>query len=232
MRCEDAEARLVELIEEELSPARRAELLTHLRGCPICGGELSAYRDLLALVRADLVPEPPPLFWEAFLPSLRHRIEQDAGRRTPAPSGWLAGVRAWWTARPRLVAGLAVAAVSLLVVIALPGLWSMRPDRQETMLSEQRLAGREGERRDAALTPGGESEMRYQGEPVVVAGELIEEPAILVAAIQQLPRVEEIADRVETAWAMRPEADPADWLTSLDEEERQILLDRMRSVRW
>lgn len=73
---------------------------------------------------------------------------------------------------------------------------------------------------------------RLSGEPLVVAGEVVEDPSTLAAAIQRLPWVDEIADRLETAWALRPESDPGDWVASLSEEERQILLDRLRSFRW
>jgi len=70
------------------------------------------------------------------------------------------------------------------------------------------------------------------GEPFVVAGEVIEEPSILVEAIQRLRWVDEIADRLETAWVLRPEADPSDSLASLDEKERQVLLDHLSHLGW
>jgi hypothetical protein len=73
---------------------------------------------------------------------------------------------------------------------------------------------------------------RRSGEPYVLAGEIVDDPSALAAAIQRLPWVNEIADRIETAWVLHPESDPAEWIASLSEEEHQILLDRLRSFRW
>ena len=65
-----------------------------------------------------------------------------------------------------------------------------------------------------------------------LAGEIVDDPSALAAAIRYLPWVNEIADRIETAWVLHPESDPTEWIASLSEEERQILLDRLRSFRW
>lgn len=232
MRCEDVEFGLFELIDDEVPPTRRAELLTHLHGCATCAAELSAYHDLLARVQADPVPEPPPGFWEEFLPSLKHRIGQEACRHEATRTSWLAGIGSRLTFRPRLVAGLAIAAVSLFIVVRLPGMFPVRTDRPTAPVSTEQVMGRNGGAHDAAMAPRPDDGNQRSGEPLVIAGEVIEEPSIVVAAIQRLRGVDEIADRLETAWMLRPEADPVDSLASLDEEERQILFDRMRGFRW
>ena len=130
MRCEEAETRLLELMEEELPQGRRVEVVSHLQACTACASEFSAYRDLLALVRADSVPEPSAGFWDEFLHSLKHRIEEEASGGKQEPAAWLAGLRSWFALPRPLIAGLALAAVSILVVIRLPGFLPIGFDRQ------------------------------------------------------------------------------------------------------
>jgi hypothetical protein len=224
MQCDEAETMLLELMGEELPPGRGAETLAHVQACAACATEFSSYRELFALVQADPVPEPSPRFWDEFLSSLKHRIEQEAssGKRKSAP--WLADLRSWFAFRRPLVAGLAVAAVSILIVIRLSGLFPMGADRRE--------APGGGEGKNVAMAPHPDDAKQHSGESLVVAGEVVEDPSALAAAIQRLPWVDEIADRLETAWVLRPESDLGEWLSSLSEEERQILLDRLRSFRW
>lgn len=235
MRCEEAEIRLMELIEEELPPAQRLDILSHLQGCATCAAEFSAYRDLLTQVRAEPVPEPPPRFWDEFLPALKRRIATEAFRESGSSvfrlTPWVAGVRAWCTLRRSFIAGLAVAAASVLILIRLPGFLPVGADRSGTPPSVGQPVGPIGEREPArvALTDDGR---RHPGEPMVVAGELVEDPSVLAAAIRRLPWVDEMADRFETAWASRPESDTREWLTLLSEEERQIVVDQMRNFRW
>ena len=232
MRCEEAEATLLELMEEELPAGRRGEALSHLQACTACATEFSAYRGLMALVRADSVPEPSPQFWDEFLPSLKHRIEQEASRGKQEPAAALAGLRSWFALPRPLIAGLALAAVSILIVIRLPGFLPIGFDRQVVRPAPEQTAGRGGASGDLAVAPHADDGRRASGEPLVVAGEVVEDASILAAAIQHLPWVNEIAERVEAAWVLRPEADPGEWMASLSEEERQILLDRLRSFRW
>jgi len=232
MRCEEAETTLLELMEEDLPAGRRGEVLSHLQACTTCAAEFSAYRGLLALVQADPVPEPSPRFWEEFLPSLKHRIEQEGSDGNREPTAWLAGLRSWFAVRRPLIAGLAVAAVSILIVIRLPGFLPIGTDRLERAPSTTQPSGRTGEGGNVAMTPQADDGKGRAGEPFVVAGEVVEDASALAAAIQRLPWVDEIADRVEAAWVSRPESDPGDWFASLSEEERQIALDRLRSFRW
>lgn len=233
MQCKDVECRLLELIEEELPSAQRTEILAHLHDCATCAAEFSASRDLFALVRADPVPEPSPGFWEAFLPSIRHRIEQEDRRRKSTPFAWLAGAGSWLTFRPQFIAGLAVAAVSIFVVVRLPGFLPVRVDRQGgAPTSTEKIVDRNRAGHSMAITPRPDNGNRHPGEPFVVAGEVVEEPSILMAAIQRLRWADEIGDRFETAWLLRPEADPSDSLASLDEKERQAVLDHLSRVKW
>ncbi|HWR21705.1 MAG TPA: zf-HC2 domain-containing protein, partial [Verrucomicrobiae bacterium] len=168
MRCDEVECKLIELIEEDLPPTQRAEILAHLHGCATCAAARSAYHDLLALVQADPVPEPSPGFWEEFLPSLKHRIEQEACRHRPTPTAWLAGAGSWFTFRPRLIAGLAVAAVSMFIVVRLPGFLPIRADRQMTPISTEKAASQNGGGYNVAMAPRADDGNQRPGEPLVV----------------------------------------------------------------
>jgi hypothetical protein len=135
------------------------------------------------------------------------------------------------TFRPRLIAGLAVAAVSMFIVVRLPGVLPVRVNRQAAPVSAERLVGQNGAAHTVAVIPRSDRRNQQSSETFMVAGEVVEEPSILMAAIRRLGGVDEIADRLETAWGLRPEADLADSLASLNEEERQVLLDHLSHLR-
>src|SRR5574337_463723 len=232
MRCEDVEGKLLELIDEELSPAQRATVLAHLHDCRNCTVELSAYRDVLARVQIDPVPKPPPAFWEESLPPLQYRIEQEAQRPKPKPLAWLAGAGSWFALRPRFIASLAVAAVSIFVVVRLPGFLPGRADHRLVPVSTAKAVNQHDRGHNGAMVLRPDGGIQPAGEPLIVAGEMIEDPSVLVAAIQRLGWANEMADRLETAWVLSPESDPSDALASLNEKERQILFDRMRDFQW
>src|SRR5574337_1190670 len=230
MRCADVEFRLLDLIEGELPLGQRSEVLSHLDGCAVCTAAFAVYRDLLTRVEIDPVPEPSPSFWDEFLPALKSRIGQEVERPTPTPVRWLANVRAWFTFRPRLIAGLAVAAVSIFIVVRLPGVLPGAADHRTVPVTIERVAGRNGGGDNTPAVSRLNDGTRRLSEPLMVAGEVVEEPAILVAAIQRLGWVDEIADRLEAAWIQRGETDPADSLDSLTEKERQFLLNHLNQL--
>ncbi len=232
MRCAEAEPILMELIDEGSPSSRREELLGHVQVCAACAAELSACRDLLTLVQADSVPEPSSRFWEEFLPSLKRRIEQEGSGRERRRAAWFAWVRSWLSWPRPLVAGVAVAAISVLIVVRLPGFVAVMGDRTKVPSPIGRFMGRGPEGQVPAGDLRGEDATSQSGEPMVVAGELIDDPSLLAAAIQRLPWAGEIADQVEDAWVRRPESDPRDWLNWLSEEDHQLLLARMRNFRW
>lgn len=232
MRCEDLEFTLLELIDDELPSGQRAEMLSHLDGCAVCTAEFAAYRTLLTRVEIESVPEPSPRFWEEFLPSLKSRIGQEVEKPKPTPASWLASISPWFSFRPRLVAGLAVAAVSIFIVVRLPGVLPGMADRRTTPISIERVAGQNGGRDHTPAASRPDDGNHRPGEPLIVAGEVVEEPSVLVAAIQRLGWGDEIADRLESAWVLRPESDPADSLASLDEKERQFLLNHLNQLKW
>jgi hypothetical protein len=77
----------------------------HLHGCAACAARLEEARAGLATAVAADVPEPDPLYWEAFRRQVGRRIEEEA-----QPRRWLA---AWWPALAATAAGV-VAAVAFL----------------------------------------------------------------------------------------------------------------------
>lgn len=105
-----------------------AEPLRHARVCDDCGRRLEALREALGQAREAEVPEPSPLYWQAFRAQLGRRI--GAGSR----AGWrfafwpaLAAAAAVLVAATGLVTGLhgplsetGVAAVSAPAWSALP----------------------------------------------------------------------------------------------------------------
>ncbi len=77
------EEELMDLAEDGGS----AELREHAAGCVSCAGRVAELRELLSeLPQAD-VPEPPPLYWEAFRRNVSRRIAEERPR--PAWRGWL-----------------------------------------------------------------------------------------------------------------------------------------------
>ncbi|MGH9750022.1 MAG: anti-sigma factor family protein [Candidatus Polarisedimenticolia bacterium] len=96
----------------ELPEPDRRRLESHLRGCAGCTAEAALLRRLLQAVAAGEPQEPGPVYWEAFGPRLRRRLEADRRRRTRATRWGIAaavllaaglaaeGGRSWWGRRP------------------------------------------------------------------------------------------------------------------------------------
>jgi hypothetical protein len=96
---------LAELLEEAGSAADRE----HAASCPACGTRLSEARAELELARSADVPEPSPLYWEAFRRNVGRRIAEEPGPR------WRWGL---WVP---LATVAAAAAFAVAVVVRTPG---------------------------------------------------------------------------------------------------------------
>ncbi len=107
MRCEEAAEAIATLTAGEIDPAVQAGLETHLRGCRACSREAAATRDLLALLGGLEVPDPGPVYWEAFGKRLRSRLVR-AERRSR--------LRRWLQ-----VAAAAVLLAGLVLAVRRPG---------------------------------------------------------------------------------------------------------------
>ncbi len=128
--CDEIEECILDGLETNLAPARRARMAAHLDRCPRCAQEASLVRELLGGVERLPVPEPPPDFWRGFEESVRRRVAQEPLPRPPA-LGWLAD----WLRRfggPQAVPVLATAA-ALALFLAIGLLHTPRPARELAM---------------------------------------------------------------------------------------------------
>lgn len=79
----------------------------HLDACPACRAELAALRQLVDGARAaGDVPEPSPLFWNAFSARVREAVDSE-----PVPSRW-------WAAYWRPVAAMASVLATVVIVLS------------------------------------------------------------------------------------------------------------------
>jgi hypothetical protein len=61
--------------------------LEHLRECGACAERLAEAEAGLAAARRDVMPEPPPLYWEALRRNVARRVAEEPG--APSRLGWL-----------------------------------------------------------------------------------------------------------------------------------------------
>lgn len=80
----------MEFLDGGLAAGLAAEMEAHLEGCGRCAAARDDLRAALALLHADVVPEPPAGMWERFAADVREKIrlaqEADAAGR-PAAAG-------------------------------------------------------------------------------------------------------------------------------------------------
>jgi hypothetical protein len=134
-----------EALFEVLEGAGRADATAHAASCGACAARLDEARAGLALARGAEVPEPSPLYWEAFRRSVARKIESDGSGGARRFVGW------------SLVAAAAAAAI-VVVVLRPPVMpsatpspmlpaWSALPpaDQDEGLAVLQGLAEGDGE---------------------------------------------------------------------------------------
>jgi anti-sigma factor RsiW len=107
MRCDEAQALLIEAADGGLAGPLQAEVEGHLAGCRTCRAEAAALRELLRTAAAAAVPEPPASYWATAREELARRI----GLRQPPVFrlARLLPLRPW---------GLAGAAAAFVLVLA------------------------------------------------------------------------------------------------------------------
>jgi hypothetical protein len=109
-----------------------AEPLRHARECDACDGRLHELREALGRATEAEVPDPSPLYWQAFRAQVARRIGRGsrAGRRLafwPA----LAAAAAVVVAASGLVAGLRGSALGTEVAAVSAPAWSALPPESE-----------------------------------------------------------------------------------------------------
>lgn len=114
MTREQAEARLVALLNQELTSAETQELETALVSFPDLAEELKLWRDIDALT----VEEPSPML-QSRLNDMLTAFRAEAGIRAPRPeqSGFSAWIQRLWPAQPAY--GVAIAALCLVLGLAM-----------------------------------------------------------------------------------------------------------------
>jgi len=98
-----------ETLADVLEGRESAEARRHVGTCEECARRVREVEETLRLAGSAEVPEPSPLYWEAF----REQVGQRIAEESPAVS-W----RRWWGP------GLVVAAAATLAVVAFLQTWS------------------------------------------------------------------------------------------------------------
>lgn len=113
MDCGKTREMLAACHDGELSPADRARVEEHLRGCVECRAALARLAEIDAGVD---VPDPGPEYWERFNRRVMERVEGE-----PAPAKAPPAQRGWARRRLQYFIPVAAAAALLLVVVRQTG---------------------------------------------------------------------------------------------------------------
>jgi hypothetical protein len=160
---------LVDALEGRADPEAQA----HLRSCEACDMRMRRAQETLRLAAQAEVPEPSPLYWEAFRRQVGRRIAEEPG----------AGSRRWWW-----VWGLAAAAAVVVATLAVPSrprtpsvvptlpAWVAFPEEDEASLSVLEAMGPS----DEDLRPV----LADQGVAYEIAGLSEEDSRSLAAALE------------------------------------------------
>lgn len=77
--CEDVQAMISVLLDEELTPEDLARVENHIAECPSCREELENMKQLVAAASGLGVKAPPEEVWDTFLDNVYNRIERKTG---------------------------------------------------------------------------------------------------------------------------------------------------------
>jgi anti-sigma factor RsiW len=145
MRCHEVDDLLMEFLDGGLAAGPAAEVRQHLAGCARCAAARDDLLAALALVHADVVPEPPAGTWERFALDVRDKIRRTdeaeaAGRPAPAqppprqPRSALPGPGLWGRVfgRPSFAPFPPLAAATAVAVLLAIGLIRMRTAPERT----------------------------------------------------------------------------------------------------
>ena len=182
--------RLSEYIDDELTPAERAQLEAHVTSCPECAVTLEALREVLERAGA-LTPRPPAAdLWPGIEPRL--------GRASVTPFQPRTVARRFSFTVPQLVAaGLA------LMVVSGSGVWVLQHGGRRTDLPQVTAA-------DPTLVPVSMSDPRYDEaiadlEQALQAGRGDLDPATVKILEANLDAIDQAIEQSRRALA----ADPA-----------------------
>ena len=110
MRCEKVQQKLDAYAANELTPAVREQVASHLAACEACRQALARQRELATLLRGVPAPPVPEGFAARLMAAAQERL---AARKRPIPV--FATPWRWWTSVPvpMRLAAAAVLAISL-----------------------------------------------------------------------------------------------------------------------
>jgi anti-sigma factor RsiW len=185
--------RLSEYIDDELTPAERAELEAHLTSCPGCAGTLDELRAVVERA-GSLTPRPPSAdLWPGIEPRL------GTARVTPFQprTRWTTSRRFSFTMPQLVAAGLA------LMVMSGGGVWVLQHGGRATSLPQVTAAG-------PTLVPVSISDPRYDEaiadlEQALHAGRADLDPGTIRILEANLDSIDKAIDQSRAALA----ADPA-----------------------
>ena len=105
MNCKDVRENLIELLAEDSAASGHAadpKVVSHVRECAACAGELDSLRKTMALLDEWEAPEPSPY----FLTRLRAHVKEER-EKAPVRSGVFS-----WMRRPAMAVSLATLLVA------------------------------------------------------------------------------------------------------------------------
>jgi hypothetical protein len=129
----------MEYLDGGLEAGPATEAGAHLAGCPRCRALREDLRTALALVHADVVPEPPAGTWERFGADVREKIRlaEEAHRSAlPRPPLWarVSSLLGWTRFAPVYAATAAAVLLAIGVLLNQPS--SLPPARDVAMLQD------------------------------------------------------------------------------------------------
>jgi hypothetical protein len=81
MHCEEMEPLMIDYLDGQLSPAARANVEQHLKGCPVCTHAMEEYKTLFHAMDGEKMEKPGPALREKFDIMLQSELNIDATAR-------------------------------------------------------------------------------------------------------------------------------------------------------
>ncbi len=79
LTCEQAQIRIMGLIDKELSSDQEMELMNHLKTCPVCQKKYEAFVGLKNEAKAMKLKKLPEIYWDDYWDQVYNRMERGIG---------------------------------------------------------------------------------------------------------------------------------------------------------
>jgi hypothetical protein len=114
IQCSEFELLFVEAFYNEISAKDNVRLEEHLKTCEKCAAEYAEMKATLNLMNSRERKEPPPGFWENYLPKLEERISnQKAEKHETTVTSWRRNLTARHAWTIRLAAAIAFVSIGI-----------------------------------------------------------------------------------------------------------------------